>query len=444
MSDKHAMTRRRALQTALFGTGLVGLQALATGLPPEVFGPLGLRALEARAAEPRERQFLLMLTSSSGEPLNAGAPGVYGIPGVDTNPHPEMAETPLSLGAVATSAAAPWASLPQWVLDRTAFVHHRTYQNAHPQYAKVMRLVGSARDANGSGVEFLPSVIASETASSLLTVQREPIRMSGNNEELGFEGKPVQRIRPSTLAEVFEVPEGPEEIALANIRARALDDIARLARDRGTPTQRALLDQFATSRAQVQELDETLLARLAMIDGDDAQNQLNAALTLFLMNLAPVVTVRLAFGGDNHGDADLSDERDDTVESVGLLRTFFEELDASPIRDRVVVANLDVFGRTLERNSRGGRDHNLNHHVMMISGAGVNPGVHGRLAPSGNDFGATAIDSQTGQGSEGADIPETETLEAAAKTLGAAVGIDESRLEVRIEGGKVIRPVVSG
>lgn len=447
MSKKHAkpvssLSRRQALRTALFGSGLVGLRALATGLPVGVFGSMGLAALDAKAASIREPQYLLMITSSRGEPLNANAPGTYGVDGIDHNPHPEMAETPLTFGSVATTAAAPWATLPQWMRDRTAVVHHRTYQNAHPQYAKVMRLVGSAKQADGSGSEFLPSLIASETSSLLGTVQREPIRMSGNNEELGFEGRPVARIRPSTLADVFEVPEGDEEIALASIRSTALDDINRLVKERGTPSQRRLLDQFASSREQVQALDETLLSRLSNITGDGPDQQLAAALTLFLMNLAPAVTVKVDFGGDNHGDGNLTDERDEHVESFALLRDFFDDLDASPLRDRVVVSNLDVFGRRLERNNGGGRDHNLNHHVMLISGAGVSPGIIGAVAPSGNDFGATAIDSVTGEGYEGADIPESETLEAASKTLATVCGVAPEAVERRIEGGKVLQSVV--
>ncbi|MEN0065859.1 MAG: DUF1501 domain-containing protein [Myxococcota bacterium] len=438
-----AMSRRQALRTALFGTGLVGLQSLATGLPSAVFGPMGLGALDAYAAEGREPQYLLMFTSSRGEPFNCNAPGVYGVAGIDTNPQGAMAETAVTLGEVATTASAPWATLPQWVLDRTSVIHHRTYQNAHPQYAKVMRLVGSAREADGGGTEYLPSVVASEMHQALRTIQAAPIRMAGDNEELGFEGRPVQRIRPSTLAEVFSVPDNDNAIALAEIRQRALDDINALAKERGTPSQRLLIDRFATSREQVKSLDETLLGRLALIDGDDARNQLQAAITLFLMNLTPVATVQLRFGGDNHNDNNLDDEREQHVETFELLRDFFLDLEQTPLRDKVTVANLDVFGRTLERNNNGGRDHNLNHHVMMISGAGVRGGLHGKVGPSGNDFGATAIDSQTGEGYDGADIPEEETLEAAAKTLATAVGIDAETVERRIDGGKVIVPAIA-
>jgi hypothetical protein len=113
------------------------------------------------------------------------------------------------------------------------------------------------------------------------------------------------------------------------------------------------------------------------------------------------------------------------------------------LADQVTVTNLSVFGRTLGKKGTAGRDHNLNHHVMMISGPAVQPGVFGGIKESGNDFGATSIDSATGEGGNGGDIPEEETLEAAAKTLATVVGLAPDRVELRVAGGKVISAAVA-
>ncbi len=438
------LTRRQALRAALLGSGLFGLQALATGLPRGVFRH-GLSALDAHAAASgaRRPQYLLLLTSSAGEPINANAPGAYGIEGITNNLHPEMAPTDLWLGGHKTVAAAPWATLPEWVRARTCFVHHRTYQNSHAQYHKVMGLVGSAKNELGSGSEHLSSLIASETAPQLGTIQAEPMRLTGGGEELAFQGRVIQAIDPSTLADVFAAPEGDRDLALAQVRDAAIDDLWALARAEGTPAQRALVDRFARSREQAQQLDESLVERFSTIRGRSEEDTVRAALTLFLMNLTPVVTVKLKFGGDNHADVGLVRERDQHLSALEVLHTFFAELRGTPIEDQVVVANLDVFGRTLGRRGDEGRDHNLNHHVMMISGAGVGPGVYGGIAPSGNDFGATGLDAATGQSAEDGDVPPEETLEAVSKTLATVCGVAPEAVERRIDGGKVIAPAVT-
>lgn len=429
--------RRNFLQSVTAGLGASGWKALATGLPAGCFGAMSLTALDLRAQGSNAKS-LLLFTTHQGEPVNCNAPGTYDVDGIGHPPGEAMAETPLSLGGVTTSAAAPWATLPQWALDRMTVIHHRTYQNSHAQHGKVMGLVGSARGPGGLGTASLPGIIASELASSLGTVQRAPIRFSKAG--FTFEGRPVQRLLPSTLAKVFAPKADP--MGLAAIRSSALDDIYSMVKERGTPSQIALIDQFAISRAQAENLDRSLSERFAQIEGNEQDDQLDAAVTLLLMNLAPVVVVTLSFGDDNHADPGFEKESLDTASGMVSLATFLTKLEAAGLRDRVVVGNLDVFGRDLVHKPGGGRDHNPNHHAMMIIGDGVKPGVVGTLAPVGSDFGATAIDSSTGQGGDNGDIPEDETLEAAAKTLASACGVPEATLDERIVGGKVIRAAI--
>ena len=54
-----------------------------------------------------------------------------------------MAPTPLTLGGQTYTAAAPWATLPQDVLDRTCFWHLMTNTPVHPKEPDVLKLMGT-------------------------------------------------------------------------------------------------------------------------------------------------------------------------------------------------------------------------------------------------------------------------------------------------------------
>ncbi len=427
-------SRRKLLKTALFGSGYVGLRALATGLPVGLF-TAGLPTGAALAQTPNPRKFLILSASGAGDPWNANSPGTYGIPGVVYNQNPGMEETPLRLGTVDTTAAAPWASLPQRVLDRTCFVHHRTYQNAHPQFDNVLELVGSARSPNGSASEQFASVISSENAAAMGTIQSEPVSLRGN---IKFAGRVLQELNPQTLSSLFNVETG-NALQLSQLRDQTLDSLHRLLQDRGTPAQRRWVDRFVISREQARSLDESLLVRFDSISGNGADDQVQAAIALILMRVSPVIQIRIPFGGDNHNDTGLLTERNQTVSGLATLSSMFTQLEDAGLQDDVLFTNLNVFGRTLGPRRNPGRDHNLNHHMMMISGAGVNPGVYGKVEESGRDFGAIDIDSATGAGIDGADIPRDQSLEAVAKTVSALTGMESDRIDSRINGGKVIR-----
>ncbi len=58
--------RRDALKAAILGSGLVGLKAIATGLPTWAFTH-GLTDTRAWAAQPLDPKFLLLITSSQGD-----------------------------------------------------------------------------------------------------------------------------------------------------------------------------------------------------------------------------------------------------------------------------------------------------------------------------------------------------------------------------------------
>jgi len=87
------ITRRQGLKTTLLGAGLVGLRALATGLPPTFL--LNPRRALAGGAAPTcgsnaKAQYIIFNTSGNGDPINASVPGTYEDPKIVHSPDPSM------------------------------------------------------------------------------------------------------------------------------------------------------------------------------------------------------------------------------------------------------------------------------------------------------------------------------------------------------------------
>ena len=436
MKEKSLNWSRRRVLESLFSCGGLGFRALATGLPLEFL--LGER--QADAASPTDAQFLILATSAAGDPFNANCPGSY-VPRADNNPHPELAPTPVRLGQSTYNAAKCWASLPEALRARLSFFHHRTNTNAHPEHSKVMALHGSAKLPSGNGQEMLPSVFASELSPTLGTIQTEPLPLG--KELITYEGRALNNIAPLSLKGLFEQPDNPLS-NLADLRDQSLDALNSELKAHGTRAQRQFLDRFALGREQARKLGVDLAGLLQRLPVDSeeknsAADQVIAAVALIQLKVAPVVTIHLPFGGDNHGDSDLSLERDQTLASVAALGNLWQELNAQGLQDRVTFASLNVFGRTLERNASGGRNHNQNHHVMASFGKRIQPGVIGGVEATSNGFSALPIDSKTGLATPSGDITASASLAAAARTLGHALGMSSDRLDFRLGTGALVR-----
>jgi hypothetical protein len=432
--------RRKLLKGAILGAGLVGLRSFASGLPKSWI--LGERVAHAADLAP---QFLILATSGQGDPLNANAPGSF-VQGAENSPIAELAAADVSFGDASFKAAKCWGNLPDALRSRLAFFHHRTYTNAHPEHRKVMTLQGAAKSAMGNGQEMLPSLIASELATTLGTIQTEPIPLG--NELISFEGRSLDNIDPTGLKSLFDAPDDLLT-GLTSLRDQEIDKIYGDLRINGTKLQRDFLDRYALGRQQVRKLGEdlaNLLTRLPVdpTDRDSAVDQVIAAVALIKLKVAPVVTIHLPFGGDNHNDSDLTTEAADTQASIATLSTLWSELTTQGLQDQVTFASLNVFGRTLKRNAGGGRNHNQNHHVMTLFGKHVRGGVIGGVGPVDGDFGALAIDSKSGKGGAGGDIDPLSSLESAGKTLAAALQVPNDRIEARINAGKVVAAAIAG
>jgi uncharacterized protein (DUF1501 family) len=179
------------------------------------------------------------------------------------------------------------------------------------------------------------------------------------------------------------------------------------------------------------------------VDGNDASNQVKVAVALIQLNIAPVVTLGLEFGGDNHQDINLSNEVTETEQAMLALNTLWDRLKAAGLEDKVVFASLNTFGRTLIRNDTGGRNHRGSHHNMFVFGAAIKPGIVGGIEPNFKDgkiksFQATGINSVTGSSTGNLDIEYEDTLVSVGKTLAKSIGVSEERINQRIDGGKII------
>jgi hypothetical protein len=188
-------------------------------------------------------------------------------------------------------------------------------------------------------------------------------------------------------------------------------------------------------------------ALLSDVTSNNPVDQIRVAVAMIQLKIAPVITLGLPFGGDNHSDTDLSDEVGETTSSVALINTLWSSLKSANLQNQVTFATLNTFGRSLRRTSEGGRSHNSEHHAMCVFGPNIKAGVVGGCAPTNtsgavSDMRAAAINSSTGGISGATDIPFEQTLASVGKTLIKAVGISDARLEVRTD--KAIGKVITG
>ena len=427
------VNRRKVLMSTLCGAGYVGLRSLATGIPAAVLleGPRALADNNASRA-----QFMILATSSNGDPLNANAPGTYAASGalatIAHNMDPTMAETPLSLGGVQTSAAMPWAQLPQSVLDRMAVWHIATGTPVHPREPDVLGLLGATAPN-----EMLPSLLAKQLAPSLGTIQTQPITLGATSptEGLSYGGQALPIIPPLALKATLANPAGPLAgvTNLQTLRDQTLAQIDDIYRGQATKAQKAYLDSLITTQSQVRSINQNLLSALGSIKDNSVASQITAAVVLIQMNVTPVVAIHIPFGGDNHNDTGLANEATQTVSGIGAIGSLMTQLAAAGLADKVSFVSLNVFGRTIGPGNTDGRQHNPNHQVSLTIGKPFKAGVIGGVGPVGTDFGALPIGS----------IAPTDSLASFGKTVMAAVGVDPAVTDSAIISGKVVTGAIA-
>jgi hypothetical protein len=439
------VSRRNLLLTTLFGSGCIGLRALATGIPAGILAsltsPRVARAEDPPKASCTKPQYVFLLTSGSGDPLNANVPGTFDDPNIYHTRDTRMVDAAgagvaMTLGGKAYKAGKTWAGLPAQILSRICFFHHGTYTNSHGDHAKVNRLMGAVQRQ-----EMLVSLLAKHLQPCLNTVQGAPMVLSNNL--ITYGGAVLPTLSPPSLQRVLQAPTGPL-LNLQKIRDTHLDQLNALFKEQGTAAQKQTLDKYALSQTEARSLGQDLLADLGTIKGSTRQDQNTAAAVLFKMNVSPVAVGAYSFGGDNHGDTGLTNETQQHVDSAAALGDLMTKLAKYGLTDSVTIVMQNVFGRTLNIKAHSGnadgRNHNANHHCSVMIGAGFKPSVIGGVKPTANgfDFQATAIDSASGAANDAGDVAYEQTFGSVGKTLGRAVGVDPAVLEEQITKGKVI------
>jgi hypothetical protein len=451
------LKRRDALLTALFGTGHVGLRALATGLPAWFIANPRLanaQSLACTITAKEKLQYLILSTSSSGDPMNCNVPGTYEAAPIIHPLAATMAPTMVTLGGKAYGAALPWAgtdvggALAPATLARTSFFHHTTRSTVHGDQPKVMKLLGAL-----TGGEMMVSAFAKHLSGCFGTVQPEPVAVGarGNSSELvSYSGRTLPSVSPTQLKQLLTGNKNDALVKVRNLRDQALDQLNAMAKTDSTNVQKQFLDAMALSQVQVRKLVEQLATTLNAITSDDAKGQGLAAAALISANVTPVVTMHIGFGGDNHTDTDLATEAAQHVTGVAGIQAVQDALAGLSLTDKVTFATLNVFGRNLngiaKTDGRTGRDHYGNHAVTVMIGKNIVPGVYGGVATgSSAAYLASAIDSATGAPNAAGDIPVAQTHVAAMRTLGVALGIPEDQLNADFTaaaGGKVVKAAV--
>jgi len=451
------LERRDALLTALFGAGHVGLRALATGLPAWFIANPRLataQTLDCAIMAKEKLQYLILSTSSSGDPMNCNTPGTYEAAPIIHPTQATMVSTPVTLGGKSYGAALPWAdtavggAMAAATLARTAFFHHTTRSTVHGDQPKVMKLLGAL-----NGGEMAVSAFAKHLSGCFGTVQPEPVAVGarGNSSELvSYSGRTLPSVSPTQLKQLLTGNKNDALVKVRNLRDQALDQLNAMAKTDSTNVQKQFLDAMALSQVQVRKLVEQLATTLNAITSDDAKGQGLAAAALISANVTPVVTMHIAFGGDNHTDTDLAGEAAQHVTGVQAIQAVQDALAGLSLVDKVTFATLNVFGRNLngiaKTDGRTGRDHYGNHAVTVMIGKNIKSGVYGGVAQgSSAAYLASAIDSATGAPNAAGDIPVAQTHVSAIRTLGVALGIPEDQLNAdftAMAGGKVVKAAV--
>jgi hypothetical protein len=461
------LTRRDIVLTSLFGAGLWGLRAAATGLPAALLlDPR--RVLADPPAQNPLAQYIIFQTSGLGDPINANCPGTYDdingsvmTAGIAHSADPLMAPAPLMVGSQSYQAALPWASpwqsvpnvvtqaLWQTALARTTFWHIATETPIHPKEPDVLKLLDQTQ-AN----EMLVSLLAKSLAPQLGTIQPQPIALgaASPSEALVYGGQTQPLIPPTALKATLTNPAGPLT-NLQSLRDQTMNSLYDLYKNQATPGQKAYVDALVTSQQQARNISQNLLSLLDSIKDNSVASQISAALALIQMKVTPCLTIHIPFGGDNHRDPNLAAETQQTasVDANGnpaatlsgapAIAALVAAIDAAGLTDQVTIMSLNVFGRTLATATGAGtgRQHNQNHHVAVTIGRGFKGGVVGGVAPGpGGEYSAVNIDSKSGLGSASGDVTPETSLASWGQTMMAAVGIDAATIAQAIPTGTTI------
>ena len=450
------MSNYRRRDLLRFGTIGLGLRAAITGLPASF-----LLAGRAHASSTQNR-IAILASSSQGEPLNVCGPGTYDPNYTDHFTHPRLEDidllevveqningvqlgadslthsTEIMLGLEQVQMASCFAALKPEMLAHLVWFNYRTGANIHPQYKEVLSCYGQVLGESGRGTEQLPAAIAQEMAALLNTTIAEPLVLG----EGAFvsRGSSLANYSPTklkTLAQsVGQALGGMDNFAA--MYDKFIDEAYREVLDNGTAQQRRFFDQHALSRLEATDFGNSLGQLLEDIDDDTIHSQLQCAAFVAKLKLAPVILTNIELGGDNHQDAGLLNETNQTLAMLKALDDYWKVIHELGIEDDVFFANLDVFGRNPSSDGNG-RSHHGDFVSGLMMGTHLNGGVVGGWTANGS-VQATGINSTNGTSAD-ADIDAEETLAAYYRTIMDAAGVPSDKQDLRLPTGSTVESV---
>ncbi len=461
----NSMNRRKFLGGSLAGAASLSLRSLATGLPASFL----LSGHMPAYAQSGSQKTLILAMSDDGESVNSYAPGSYSnnsndprfaieraneaelgsdvqgtINGTNVRVRDFANSATFNLGDNSVQGARFFSYLPQNLLDRMAFFHLRTAANGHPEGGRVHGVNSALVGEDGRGVDEIQSAIMQEmgVTDSVLT---KPMVLNGGGGRLSvlrYKGGALSRYTPLDVKNLFLGSTSVEIENMNKVYDNAIDEMYRTLKTSGTTAQRQYLDEHAASRVQATMLGDQLGDLLSGVTGSTHNDHMKAAVAMAKARLSPVIVVRYSFSRDNHGDTNLGAEVGFSITQMNNLETLWDLIQTEGMEDQINFATYDIFGRTLGRNARGGRDHHNSSCVNMMFGSNIKAGVIGGLEDWPNRghrlLRARGINSATGAAADNGDISGDETLSSYARTLMASMDIPEERIDFRIKSGKTI------
>ena len=442
---------------AAAGVGL-SLRAAITGLPMSFL----LRG-DARAEGNGVGQRITILASSSaGEPINVCGPGTFAQQQSDYFTHPQPGAVDASdlipqtvngtridveslsqsarvtLGAERVRMARCFEALSPEMRNHLVWFNYRSGANIHPQFKDVLTCYGQVRGPDGRGAEQLPATIAQEMAPLLETTTSSPLVLGKGT--FVSNGSSLANYSPTKLKTLVNHVGGAAGGAdnFGIMYDSFIDEAYREVRNSGTPQQLRFFDQHASSRREAADFGNALGQLLEDIADDSIQSQMRCAAMIARLRLAPVILINTNFGGDNHQDAGLLSETNETLAMVAALDVYWHAIHDLQVADQVMFASIDVFGRD-PRSDGNGRSH----YGDMVSGLMVGTHLQGGLVGGlevTDKARASGINAATGT-SVDADIDANDTLTAYYRTIMNAAGLPPERQAQRLPTGTLVTSV---
>ena len=151
---------------------------------------------------------------------------------------------------------------------------------------------------------------------------------------MSFNGHYSIRQRHAAFGTAVRPPASPPGLSATSSALKegdqTLQQMNEVVKQSRNPAEQNFLDLWARSQSDLRSLNEDLLDGFASITDNSLDSQIAAAILLVRLKLAPVMTIHVPFGGDNHYDISngtlLAQEVSDAKASLASLSKMFTQL----------------------------------------------------------------------------------------------------------------------